>query len=764
MVMRREPPEHRADIKRPRGVGLAGDAQGARARVLRRAKRLAGLDLESSRSGLNSVFDRIRAVLLLVVALVLEACGGGSGEQPQPPPPAAPSDPEPTIDVPEEAAVDENSVGAVVASVSFTNAAQVTVNDVRFEIEGGSLKLKAGESLDFESGDSPLRLTVTAASGARSAQASVSVTIRDVNEAPAITVVDAKVAPGAPGAVAGWVQIQDPDAADADLGVADIAVNDDRFEVREDSDGTLRLALKQGVSLDERGGDSVELTVTVTDNAGLATSADVMVAITVPNRVPTISIESLFVPAVTPGALLGKILIEDPDPADIGLGGDDISIDDARFEVRLDEQGNLRLALKPGVSLQHSEADEVVRVVLTVTDRDGASATATAILVIAPRLPLGNDMVGRIDSADDRDWFAVTLEAGQSYRVDLEGRDTERGTLHDPHILGVYDALGFLLSGTSDDDAGVGANARTVFAPDEGGTYFVALSSAVEGTGTYTVSVDDYVDDFAASTSTSGALQVGASVSGEIELAADEDWFGVQLQAGRSYLIDLEGADTLGGDLADPLLRGIYDESGELLMATGNFDGGSGANSRVVFVVREDGTYFVSVSAEFGESGTYTLSVVEYLDDFSANSETDGSVSVGESVVGEIGEPGDQDWISVSLAAGKTYAIRIGGADSGSGSLRDPYIHGLYDATGTYLQGTLDDDGGFGLDSLLRFTPDDEGVFYICVGGALGATGTYGVSVEDEAEAENEPNADISPEETDQGWFESYWIAPDYGF
>lgn len=699
---------------------------------------------------------------MAIVGIVLEACGGGgSSSDPTPVPPAPPSQPEPKIDVAEEAAVDENSAGAKLVEVSSTNAREVSVDDARFEVDGGRLKLKPGESLDFESDASPLLLTLTAKGDGGTATAQVSVSIRDVNEVPKITVGDARVPSAVPGASAASIEVSDPDAADARLGAEDIALSDNRFEVREDADGTLRLALKAGIELDAEQVDSVGLTLTVTDGGGLAASTEVVVSVSEPNRAPTIRVESLFVPADTPGVLLGMISIEDPDVADAALGVEDISLDDAKFEVRLDEQGVLRLSLKPGVSLQHSETEETLRVALTVTDGAGATATDTAILVIAPLLPLGKEMIGRIDSANDRDWFAVTLKAGQHYRVDLEGRDTDRGTLGDPHLLGIYDGSGNLLTGTSDDDGGVGANGRAVFVPDEDGSYFVAAAGIDGGTGTYTLSLGHYLDDFASSISTSGALQVGASISGEIELASDEDWFAVQLQAGRSYLIDVEGAATDAGDLADPLLRGIYDASGELLVDTANSDGGVGANSRFVYVAQQDGTYYVSASAEFSETGTYTLSLAEYLDDFQANSETDGKVSVGGSIRGEIGEPGDQDWIAVSLVAGKTYAIGIGGADSGRGSLRDPYLHGLYEASGSYLEGTLDDDGGFGLDSLLKFTPDDSGIYFISVGGASGATGTYSVSVQEETADESASDLGALRVGDEQEWFDGYWPASD---
>ena len=734
MEMRQGFSRGRGKIGRRRGHSFSRRMGDASWRVARGVQRVAQRRLERAIRNWSESPPPFEALLLPILALALEACGGGgSNGEPQPPVPPIPRTPAPTIDAPSEASVDENGTGNTIAPVSWTNATEVVVDDERFEIADGNLKLRPQSSLDYESDSSPLAVTVTATGEGGSTTATVSVTIRDLNEAPAIAVREASVPSGAAGARAAIVDIVDPDAADADLGVADISVSDGRFEVREDSDGTLHLALKQATSLDRDQAESVRLSLTVSDHASLTAMTEVLVSILGPNRAPAITVVDVFVPADRPGILLGLIQVDDPDAADANLGPGDISVDDNRFEARLDEEGTLRLALKQGIDLHYTEAGETIRVVLTVTDNQGATSSDTAILVVAATLPIGGAASGRIDSMDDRDWFAVTLEGGRSYRVDLEGRDTNRGTLPDPYISGIYDANGNLLAGTSDDDTGVGLNGRTVFVPDEDGTYYVSAAEAAEETGTYTLSVKEFRDDFGNSVSTSGVLSVDGSASGEIELAWDEDWFSVQLEAGHSYLIDVEGAATNAGELADPFLRGVFDEAGERIADTENFDGGVGTNARFVFVAREDGTHYLSASGEFAETGTYSLSIVEYLDDFSANSGTSGTVSIGGSVRGEIGAPGDQDWIQVALVAGKTYRIDIEGADTGRGSLKDPYLHGIYDSSGEYVEGTLDDDGGTGRDSRIGFTPAEDGLYYIGVGGALGEIGSYRVSVQEQA-------------------------------
>ena len=74
---------------------------------------------------------------------------------------------------------------------------------------------------------------------------------------------------------------------------------------------------------------------------------------------------------------------------------------------------------------------------------------------------------GEIEHPNDQDWFAVTLEAGKPYQIDLEGSRTNAGTLRSPYLRGVYDADGNLIGGTTDDDGGVSWNSRLLFRTGE---------------------------------------------------------------------------------------------------------------------------------------------------------------------------------------------------------------------------------------------------------------------------------------------------------
>ena len=349
-------------------------------------------------------------------------------------------------------------------------------------------------------------------------------------------------------------------------------------------------------------------------------------------------------------------------------------------------------------------------------------------------ITVGDSATGEIETSGDHDWFEVTLEAGKTYRIDLEGSPGGSGKLRDPYLRGIHDSNGNLIAGTTDDDGGAGRNSRLLFTAQEGGTYYVAAGGYGSRTGTYTLSVTDVTtdvtDDHAAGTGTTGMVAVGSSATGEIETAGDRDWFKVTLEAGKTYRIDLEGSPSGSGKLRDPYLRGVHDSNGNLIAGTTDDDGGAGYNSRLLFTAQEGATYYVAAGAYGSRTGTYTLLVTDVTDDHSAGTGTTGTVAVGGSVAGEVETARDRDWFAVTFEAGETYVIDLEGADSGGGTLDSTVLVGVYDAEGERIAGTRTTDGGEGEDARLVYTATETGTHYIAARGSGQATGTYTVRVD----------------------------------
>jgi len=140
-----------------------------------------------------------------------------------------------------------------------------------------------------------------------------------------------------------------------------------------------------------------------------------------------------------------------------------------------------------------------LRATATIIDDDvGTQDALPAAAQGAAPLAVDTAVTGTLERATqfstDRDWYAVTLNAGQSYVISLSGRATYAGSLEDP-LVRLLDASGTELA--MDDDGGPGRNAQIVYTPTATGTYYVEAASYDDPaeqefdnlTGTYTLLV-----------------------------------------------------------------------------------------------------------------------------------------------------------------------------------------------------------------------------------------------------------------------------------
>ncbi len=354
--------------------------------------------------------SRADLFMIPVLALALDACGGGGSQRPTPPPPPPPPPPAAaTITAADEASVAENADGAEVTSVATENATSVTVDDDRFEVVGGQLKLKAGESFDFEAWDgSPIEVTITASGAGASAEHTVSVSITDVNESPSLSVMEGERVPGDAGALSSLTvmenmmgsqlpplvkfEVMDPDAADEDLlmgsmGKDAITLSDDRFEVIVDSEGSLWLALKSGASLDyEVDGSSVMVTVTFTDSAGNTAMTTVEVMVTDGNDAPVFAQSSYSfdlhenADGSETAVMLGMVSATDQDSSDTHMfsiaGGNESG------NFMIDSATGALHYVGTGEDYREQSVGPAHTLTVRVTDNRGASADATVEVMV----------------------------------------------------------------------------------------------------------------------------------------------------------------------------------------------------------------------------------------------------------------------------------------------------------------------------------------------------------------------------------------------
>ena len=222
------------------------------------------------------------------------------------------------------------------------------------------------------------------------------------------------------------------------------------------------------------------------------------------------------------------------------------------------------------------------------------------------RLPVGGSVTGAVDARFDQDWYAVELTPGTDYVIDQRGEPSGGGTQLDPFLMGLYDAAGQWISGTTAPDGGVGIDSRLYYRATTGGRHYVSAAGngdEATGTGTYTLSIRDLTVGDADATP-AGATGWGditgeaseSDVSGAIGGADRTDYYSFTL--GEPKLVRLELRELRRN--AD-----LYLEDGEGLVLAESTE--TRRNNESISQALGAGTYHVRVSAREGQSGAYTL-------------------------------------------------------------------------------------------------------------------------------------------------------------
>ena len=129
------------------------------------------------------------------------------------------------------------------------------------------------------------------------------------------------------------------------------------------------------------------------------------------------------------------------------------------------------------------------------------------------RLRVGRWVTGAHSNEVNRagDAFAVDLERGRKYRIDLEGSDTGRGSLADPRLENVFylvDLTVFSAPIRFDDNSGKGKNAQITFTAEATATHYIG-TGGLDSFGTYRLTVQEIVDDLGVWYTDWGAEELG---------------------------------------------------------------------------------------------------------------------------------------------------------------------------------------------------------------------------------------------------------------
>jgi hypothetical protein len=240
-------------------------------------------------------------------------------------------------------------------------------------------------------------------------------------------------------------------------------------------------------------------------------------------------------------------------------------------------------------------------------------------------LGVNGAVTGTLEVAGDRDWFRVSLVAGTTYVINLQGQTAGGGTLEDPYLR-VHNTAGAVLAENDDIQPGVNRDSQLVFQAQTTGVYYFEAGAFNDGyTGTYRLSANSNSDDFANSLADTahplGAVPVNGSHTGTLEVTGDRDWFSIQVNAGTTYDVNLQGLHAGAGTLEDPYLR-IHNSSGTLVAENDDIDLGINRDSHLTFQATTTGTYYIEAGAfDDNYTGTYRASI---------NSVGAGSVSIDD--------------------------------------------------------------------------------------------------------------------------------------
>lgn len=101
-------------------------------------------------------------------------------------------------------------------------------------------------------------------------------------------------------------------------------------------------------------------------------------------------------------------------------------------------------------------------------------------------IAVGGSLTSELNTAGDRDWIAVTLQAGKTYSISMTGTGA---TPVDDTFLRLMNAAGIEIA--FDDDGGTGTNSLITFTATTSGTYYINAGGYNDNrTGGYTVAVN----------------------------------------------------------------------------------------------------------------------------------------------------------------------------------------------------------------------------------------------------------------------------------
>lgn len=311
-----------------------------------------------------------------------------------------------------------------------------------------------------------------------------------------------------------------------------------------------------------------------------------------------------------------------------------------------------------------------------------------------------------IEFPGDVDFFSFDLVEGQFYEI-----RTRLGSLQDTRLT-LYDANGgYVIANTN---TGINAfSSRLVWQAPATAT----MLAGVEGyfndpdrSGTYRFQVtpiEPPEDDFGNTVETASPTSVSETTSGLLNYQADVDVFSLDVEAGKTYFLDMRVPDGIS-----QIIR--------ILNEDGNWIGGGSFQERVTWTAFETGTAFIELTAWDAQRGSYTLSIG--VDDGNTL-QTATDVDVPVTLNTEFHVFGDVDFFAFEASEGAIYEVT-----TEHGTV-DETIVSVYDSAGNMVTSN-DDENAYSSTARAFFQPEQAGTYYVSVSG-LDRLGSYQLNIQD---------------------------------
>ena len=291
-----------------------------------------------------------------------------------------------------------------------------------------------------------------------------------------------------------------------------------------------------------------------------------------------------------------------------------------RGEERSTDSNEARVQLPPAAPKRVVSASSSDLVLLSWADPQDDSVTGYRIL-------------RRLWAGDEPDDFRTLAEDTGSAETAYADDTVATGRVY------VYRVLAINPGGVSEPSQDLRARTNAPVAPPEPARGLPSLTTPQPRQSVPEPPGEDLPDD----DTTTGRVEAGEPVMGNIDRSNDIDAFVINMVDGRRYLIDVEGADTSQGTLADPELFGVYriNPTGgnfDRLSDTRNLDDGEGKNARITFTLDTElgGTYYILVRAQDNTTGTYRLSVMETAGGYGKFMPLEGRLTPGNELRGTL--------------------------------------------------------------------------------------------------------------------------------